>query len=439
MSFRLCARFSVADRMTVAGDANRQARRHVVLCTGVSSYDVLSYLSNDLARAFVDAGWSAEVLDLSRLSTPTELRRIVMENRTAFFCGYSGYGANIAGADGTSAYDTLGVPYVGLMLDSPSYYPTRHETLSTHTVFLHGDDGHHDTSVAISPAGSHRGLFRLATSRWTRASLPLAERTGTVLFASKGGDPLQYESMLRRTVDAQGLRAVLAIADALGASPVPLRLWDVARAVMPASLCDTRWHALAAHGDHLARIRRATAVARALRSLPVTFVGGEWHHLDAATSGATFLPGTPLPDVRRLMAASIGVLNVQPGTTDSVHDRFLLGLQAGSAVISDSNRFIDAQIGREQFTWWDGDARTIADVVADTLRTASSPEAQARAERGQACARERFSLHTLVQHLGSVIDRHREGLPLPHPDRVDAQAASMILPTAPDAAADQAA
>jgi hypothetical protein len=429
--------------MTVAGDVGMSARRHVVLCTGVSSYHVLSYLSNDLASAFVDAGWSAEVLDLSRVSTPTELRRIVMENRTAFFCGYSGYGANIASANGTPAYDTLGVPYVGLMLDSPSYYPARHDTTSTQSIFLHGDDGHHDASVAISPVGSHRGLFRLATSPWKQASVPLAERTPTVLFASKGGDPMQYEAMLRRTVDASGLRAVFAIADALGASPTPIRLWDVARAVMPAQglapVPDVRWHALAAHGDHLARIRRATSVARALLSLPVTFVGGEWHHLEASTSRATFLPGTPLPDVRRLMASSAGVLNVQPGTTDSVHDRFLLGLQAGAAVISDSNRFIDAEIGRNQFTCWDGDTHTIADVVADTLRTVSTSEAQARAARGQARAREQFSLATLVQHLTAVVDAHREGRTLPHPDRHDTQASAMMTASAPDAAADQAA
>ncbi|HEY0930640.1 MAG TPA: hypothetical protein VGE27_12035 [Gemmatimonas sp.] len=425
--------------MMTAGASGIQARRHVVLCTGVSSYHVLSYLSNDLARAFVDAGWSAEVLDLSRVSTPTELRRIVVQNRTAFFCGYSGYGANIAGANGTSAYDALGVPYVGLMLDSPSYYPSRHETLSAETIFLHGDDGHHDASVAISPAGSHRGLFRLATSPWTAPTSPIAERTRTVLFASKGGDPVQYEAMLRRTLDARGLRVVLAIADALGATTTPQRMGDVANACLPTTAPDARWHTLAAHGDHLARIRRATGVARALLSLPVTFVGGEWEHLDRTTSRATFLPGTPLPDVRRLMASSASVLNVQPGTTDSVHDRFLLGLQAGAAVVSDSNRFIDARIGREQFTCWDGDTRTIADVVASTLDTITSPEAQTRADRGTVCARERFSLDMLVRHLGAVVSAHRDGRALPHPDGAEGQAAALTNAVAPGAVADQAA
>jgi len=417
--------------MTLAATANDPARRHVVLCTGVSSYHVLSYLSNDLARAFVDAGWSAEVLDLSRVATPTELRRIVLANRTAFFCGYSGYGANIMGANGTLAYDALGIPYVGLMLDSPSYYPSRHEIPSAQMILLHGDDGHHDTSCAISPAGSVRGLFRLATSRWTTPTVPLQQRTQTVLLASKGGDPAQYEAMLRRTLDNKSRRAVLAIAESLGASSVPQRMDEVARAVMPTDRRDAQWHTIAAHGDHLARIRRATAVARALLPLPVTFVGGQWQHLNQSSGRATFLPGAPLPDLRRLMASSAGVLNVQPGTTDSVHDRLLLGLHAGAAVVSDSNRFIDEHVGRDRFTWWDGDTRTIADVVAHTLDTITTPEAQERADHGRARAETRFSLDTLVEHLLATVAAHRDGRRLPHPDRPEtASAGSSPAPSA---------
>ncbi|WP_337172017.1 hypothetical protein [Gemmatimonas aurantiaca] len=400
-------------------------RRHVVLCTGVSSYNVLSYLSTDLARAFARAGWTAEVLDLSRLATPTELRRVVMEDRTAFFCGYSGYGSNIVGANGQLAYDALGVPYVGLMLDSPCYYPSRHETRSAQTIFLHGDDGHHDVSMAISPAGSHRGLFRLAVASWTDEVLPLARREQTVLFASKGGDPERYASMLRGTVDAKGLRFIFSLADALQSTSGPSRVWDVATALAPDAVFDARWHALVAHADHLARIRHATAVAQALLPLPVTFVGGEWHHLEAPSGGATFLPGMQLPDVRRRMAASAFVLNVQPGTTDSVHDRFLLGLHAGAGVISDSNGFIDAHVGRERFVCWNGQPDTIADVVADTLRHARTPAMQERATQGLLRARERFDLDTLVRHLGAVVDAHRLGRPFPHPD---------VLPTAERAA-----
>lgn len=391
-------------------------RRHVVLCTGVSSYNVLSYLSTDLARAFARAGWTAEVLDLSRLATPTELRRVVMEDRTAFFCGYSGYGSNIVGANGQLAYDALGVPYVGLMLDSPCYYPSRHEARSAQTIFLHGDDGHHDVSMAISPAGSHRGLFRLAVASCTGEVLPLARREQTVLFASKGGDPQRYESMLRNTIDARGLRFIFSVAEALHTAAGPSRVWDVATALAPDTVFDARWHALVAHADHLARIRHATAVAQALLPLPVTFVGGEWHHLEAPSGGTTFLPGMQLPDVRRRMASSAFVLNVQPGTTDSVHDRFLLGLHAGAGVISDSNRFIDTHVGRERFVCWNGHPDTIADVVADTLRHARTPAMQERATQGLVRARERFDLATLVRHLGAVVDAHRLGRPLPHPD-----------------------
>ncbi|MCA0375355.1 MAG: hypothetical protein LCH84_06780 [Gemmatimonadetes bacterium] len=401
-------------------------RRHVVLCTGVSSYGVLSYLSNDLARAFIAAGYTAEVLDLSRVAIPTELRRLVVEDRTAFCCGFSGYGANIQTSTGETAYDALGIPYVGLMLDNPTYYPARHLTASTQTIFLHGDDGHHDVSVAISPDGSHRGLFRLACAPWTAPLAPLALRSATAVFASKGGDPTAYEQLIRRTVDAAGVRLVFAVADALGAQAAPQRVWDVAWAHAPRGQeADARWHTLVTHADHLARIRRATAVARALGALPVTFVGGEWAHVAPQCTRATFLPGTPLPEVRRLMAASRVVLNVQPGTTDSIHDRFLLGLHAGAAVVSDSNRFIDDALGRDQFVCWDGDVATLADCVADTLRRAASGDAalQAMAARGTDAARAHFALDRLVHHLGAVVQAHRAGAALPDPDLTAALAA----------------
>lgn len=411
--------------IAVSSDAPAR-RRHVVLCTGVSSYGVLSYLSNDLARAFIAAGYTAEVLDLSRVALPTELRRIVVEDKTAFFCGFSGYGANIEGANGQVAYDALDIPYVGLMLDNPTYYPARHEYLSAQSIFLHGDDGHHDVSVAISPRGSHRALFRLATAPWAAPVAPLAARTNTAVFASKGGDPAQYERMVRRTVDATGVRTVLAIADALGRQDAPQRVWDVAWAHAPKDQrVDARWHAVVSHADHLARIRRATRVAQALVRLPVTFVGGDWTHLDTARAHATFLSGAPLADVRRLMASSAVVINVQPGTTDSIHDRFLLGLHAGAVVVSDSNRFIDAQLGREQFALWNGSVATIADCVRDTLHDARVGDfaVQATADRGYAAARAHFALDRLVAHIGAVVDSHRDGTPFPHPDLVAAHAA----------------
>lgn len=394
----------------------RSAAGHVVIFTGQSSYNALSYLSRDLAHAMLEAGYSSEVLDLRRVSIPTELRRLQNGGDIAFFCAYSGLGADILAADGRAIYDAVGIPYIGLMLDNPCYFPSRHMKQSSQVILLHGDDGHHDVSVSISPKKSLRGLFRLALSRWTEPLLPIAERRREVIFASKGGNPARYESMLEASTSSTEIRFVLSLADVLAGGETPRRVWDTATALAPNAELNARWHSLVSHADHLARIRRASAVARALRGLPVTFVGGDWEHVKSSADRATFLPGAALPEVRRLMAASAFTLNVQPGTTDSVHDRFLLGLHAGAAVISDSNRFIDSQIGRECFVHWDGSVDTVADSVAQALGNASSGAMQERAALGLKLARTSFALDTLVLHLERVLQAQCDGQPLPSPD-----------------------
>jgi hypothetical protein len=374
-------------------------RPHVVLLTGESSYGVLSYLTADLARAFVARGWSAELLDLTRLSLATEVRRLQREPALRAFCAYSGYGADLRAGD-VLLYDALQVPYVGLMLDNPCYHPARHFIASEQLCYLHGDDGHHAVSVEVSPAGSHRGLFRLASSPWHEPIRPLVDRAPRAVFASKGGDPLQYERELVPQYRPRSLRFIHDVADAIGASPTPQRVWEVARARRASSglTDDPRtsllYHALVAHADHLARIRRATAVARALLASPVTFVGGSWAHVSHAATRATFLPPAPLPTVRRLMAEHQVVLNVQPGTTDSIHDRFVLGLHAGAVVLSDTNAFIDATVGRDSFACWSGAPAALADALADVMTDA--PRAQRLATRGLLVARERLTLDPVV-------------------------------------------
>ncbi len=384
-------------------------RRHVVLFTGDSSYGVLSYLTTDLARAFIAHGWTTEVVDLTRLSLATELRRIQREDRVRFFCAYSGYGADII-ANNQLLYDVLEIPYVGLMLDNPCYFPTRHLTASDQLMLLHGDDGHHDVSVEISPRGSWRGLFRLASTPWADAERPLAARTYGAMFASKGGDPLRYERELRATLDASSRRFVFEVAATLGAQREPQRVWEVARTHAAALGMSTEqppsvaYHTLVLRADHLARLRRATAVARVLVPLPITFVGGDWSHLQTPTSRATFLPPAPLPAVRRMMADSRVVLNVQPGTTDSMHDRMVLGLHAGAVVVSDSNPVIRERVGHDAFVVWDGNPENIADLVSDSMR--ASPALQSRAAHGLGMARERLTLTEMAGTLLQTVQLH---------------------------------
>ncbi|MCU0636356.1 MAG: hypothetical protein MUE41_15925, partial [Gemmatimonadaceae bacterium] len=204
-------------------------RRHAVFFTGQSSYGVLGFLTTELARALKACGWTAEILDLSRLHIPRELGRIADEGGASLFCGLSGYGSDLV-LDGRLLYDQVDATYVGLMLDSPCYFPHRHLTSTPRHLFLHGDDGHHDVSVEVSPAGSWRGLFRLGATPESTPLAPVSRRRPTVLFASKGGDPDAYALQLRRSLDADAFAFVRDVADALEAHHAPRRAWEVARA-----------------------------------------------------------------------------------------------------------------------------------------------------------------------------------------------------------------
>jgi hypothetical protein len=372
----------------------------IVFLVGHSGYDVLTYMTQELDRAVQALGYTTATVDLKagRYDIPVPQR---------FFCAYSGIGAELMW-EGQLLYDAVRVPYVGLQLDKPSYFPSRHLIESKYFLLFHFDLKYHEASVDISPPSAYRGLLELCYEVPQDLTSPLAERDIPVLFASKGGNPRSHRDSLSHL--PHKIQSIIDdIVDACVWGP-PLPIWDVAKErIQSEGLLSgfhklEMFHVIVRESDHLIRLHRTTRVLESLLHLPIYVVGGQWDHIDKSNGAATFVPGVSLPELRWLMSKAQIVLNVQQNATHWVHDRLIYGLMHGAIAASDANSYIDQRIGRDKYLGFQCDDGGAADLMADALRDIAAR--QPIATRGQQFARESFDIRRMAAKLVAAIETY---------------------------------
>jgi hypothetical protein len=380
-------------------------RRRVLLFDGESEAASLSDHLVDVVRQFKERDFDPYIIDLKSPSSTNEVNRELSSGRVRFSLGLSGYGSDLSvsfSGGSSSVWTYLRAPFVGIMPDTPVFHPLRHRLASPWALLLYSDAIHLEIAQTLGPSTTPKGLIGQAGIHSGIAPGPIGERDIPILYAKAGGDPEQVRASWR-AVSAKQRELVSDVVEAC-CWITDTSIWHVARERVRAEHLAEGFEQsdgfcwIVMQAELYIRRARATRALESLLHLPVRVTGGDWAHLNWKSAKAQLVPRVSLAELRALFERSQIVLNAMPALRHSTHHRVIEGMLAGAAVASDTNSWLDANVGRDRYIAFDWSSGAVAESVATAL--ADPTALQATADGGRAFA---LGYHNPVPHFDRML------------------------------------
>ncbi len=104
----------------------------ILLFKGTSQYDVLRHFTDDLGAAFRALGREVLILDLASNKYNVQVVQDAFSKECDFVCGYNLNGHDLGlGHEGIKFLRDIGIPYIGILVDSPLYLFLKFRDIST--------------------------------------------------------------------------------------------------------------------------------------------------------------------------------------------------------------------------------------------------------------------------------------------------------------------
>ncbi len=95
----------------------------IILFKGFSQYDVVRHFIDDLAVGFQNLGRETLIIDLTSQHHNVQLLQDAFSKECDFICGFNLNGFDLGlGQEGIKFIKDMGIPYVGILVDSPLYH-----------------------------------------------------------------------------------------------------------------------------------------------------------------------------------------------------------------------------------------------------------------------------------------------------------------------------
>lgn len=382
--------------MTGGGDT-------VVLIKGLSQYDTMRELTQDIAAAFRRRGLKVMAIDGPDPASRDLATLAVSSGRVAFFYGMNGWGLGTA-LDLGRWCDGQGIPYVGHLFDHPMTYARRLMAAPANAVWCLHDETY-DAFVArdLALPGS-RAVVPVAgpPDDGARPAAP-SRRPVAILFPGSG-----YAATGREPPWSNAQPHEQKVMDAcydLARYDRRRPLHDIIRQVLRLYSTDAiEWRAdwmatMFTMLDNQLRVARRVEVVKALAGLPIHVYGRGWEGVCDASAAARFHAPKSFRETQALMAQSAVVLNVLPCVPAAPHDRMFYAMMAGAACLTDANRWIDRHYrAGEELAVYDLPPDGLADGVAALLGDRDRLDAMAEAGRRRTAA-----AHTWLDRVDAIL------------------------------------
>ena len=342
--------------------------RHVLAFVGENENGILRVHSKDLIDLLRPHGLTGQVIDMASPSWAEELQRAI-EAGVLFAWGAAGIGARLR-VGPELLWDSVGVPFVSLLSDSPSWMPANHHVPSRYVangyVFRDWLDMQRRLirSRQISAVLPH-GII----GNPQRDVTPWSQRPHRMVFVKTGHAPALHRSRWLnlpprfRTVLEDASSAVLqgGVGDITATFLQCLEHHDV----FLEQRLDVLF-GLMRQLDVYVRDYRSTALVHALLDLPVDIIGRGWDHVAGLGGKARFHPAVDATALPTLYSQTQYLLNTMPNFSTCTHERVLHGFASKCFVVTNQNSAM-----RERFSalptycGMDTEAAGLADQMAE--------------------------------------------------------------------------
>jgi hypothetical protein len=256
--------------------------------------------------------------------------------------GVAGIGANLT-LNGQNLWETLRVPFVSALADTPSWLPQAHRPPSRSVILGYFFDDWLDVQRRFIRAPNV--CARLPTCvapNPHRDRIPWHLRSHRMVFVKTGDSPAARRAQWANWPSR--LRAVLEDAASEACRQGTMNLTDLLLDCVASHqlVFDSRTEyllALMQELDLFVRAERSTRMVQALSRLPVEIIGRGWDHIDRSKAVAAFRPAVDAAHLHELMADTQFVVNTTPNFGSGMHERVLAAFAARACVVSDHNDY----------------------------------------------------------------------------------------------------
>ena len=296
-----------------------------------------------LRRSLAGIGVNLFTVNALDEAFPARITELINQRSYEFVLSYGGVGKACAAGDKV-LWDVIGLPFLTIYGDSPSYFFDQH--------FDYGLWG-----VSLYPFEEHLALRRqFATLRGLHGVAPTlpydsmldgeidwrAKESGKLIFLKNGNDPAALRAFWRAAMQPRVAETLIELSDAMAADLDRCSHRDIVARVQTC-LRDAGLHygaerlmliMVAQLDDYLRRVK-STLLANVLLDYPVEIHGFNWDHIDASSRRGRLIREADYAKSEYLIRSALATIDMSPNTSAGVHDR--VARAAGQRTVCLSN------------------------------------------------------------------------------------------------------
>lgn len=316
--------------------------RNIVAFIGENENNILRQFSHDFMSFLDPSKFRGHVVNLWDPNWSDQLNRLINEG-IAMGWSHAGIGASLE-INNEILWDTLKVPFVSVLADSPCWCVRNHFIRSRYVANAYAFpewlnvQNRFVRSPQLSTLIEHLGII----PNLKRDAIAWRDRPQRMVFVKTGGNP-----ELRRE-NWQHLpprwRAILEDASSTAIKQPTGDITDTYVSACASHHLSSEhrldiFYSLMYEVDLYVREYRMNTVVRALLDLPVDIYGRGWDHLASLATKARFHPAFDATLLSSVYAGTQFLLNTTPNFASNIHERVGQGLDSRCVVVSDQNRF----------------------------------------------------------------------------------------------------
>lgn len=302
---------------------------------GASMNDALGAATRAHIPMFRDLGHELREINFSRPDAQVRLQEAMNEGGIEFGFSAMGGAADLRTrtGDGTdrNLWESLEVPFLSLMGDTPAYFFDRHVALSRWHGCLYFFPEHLAFRKRLPLT---RGMYGLIPpfpfdAKPSSAIDFKAKSKGRLLFLKNGNDPRRLLDAWRETLAAPAFVMLAEMASDLssrvnGDDVCNLDAYVCAHLGQKGFEIDEfitlRLYLVAQLDDYLRRVK-STMLGTVLAEFPVDIQGHNWEHVEFSGSRARYLPGGDYTESGSQIERALAIIDMSPNTQGAPHDR----------------------------------------------------------------------------------------------------------------------
>lgn len=360
--------------------------KSILFISGTSANDALGAAGRAHQALYESLGYRFVEINFASREANDLLNRTLQDGPIELAYSAMGMGADIrvSRTDGTEGnlWETLGVPYLSLKVDSPAYYFDRHVMRSPWhaALYLYPEHLEFRKRLPLTPA-----LYGLTPTVPFDSVNPRdvdfgVKAGGKLLFLKNGNDPEKLVQGWRAAMPPATFELLTELAAELAGAIAKESGCDIDRSVTAmfrsrgwdlSECLNLRLFFVAQLDDYLRRIK-SVLIADAIADFPVVIQGVNWEHFDFAGRQATYVKGGDYTRTRQQIIEALGVIDMSPNTQLAPHDRPMRALGLYTLCLTNKQRFFDEEFpDADRFTFrFDRDElqAMVSDVLAHPAR-----------------------------------------------------------------------